>query len=321
MEARTELIDQLSTLGPTAWRVSVDSHAGNLVKSLQSSLRRVSESRPRQPRLSYVTPEILEALDRRKCLRRAIQGAADVVRNQALQVFLSYWTEHFCPSHSDLKTTAALGYPLGTLLCRHRRLATSIRRSLRAAKAKHCVDLAAKIRAGAFAGDSRALYHALKPFRAAGGGGQAARTRPTIRTAAGSLPKDTSEQNRIWEDHFGAIEKGVVVSPAAVLNSHAQMKPLPIQPQVLPTRLNFERNFRRLQSRKAPGHDGISHDHLKLAVPEFAQASFPLALKCAATSREPLRWKGGCVSPFYKLKGPTSDPNSFRSILVSETLG
>ena len=76
-----------------------------------------------------------------------------------------------------------------------------------------------------------------------------------------------------------------------------------------------------VHSRKAPGHDEISHDHLKLAVPEFAQASFSLALKCAATLREPLRWKGGCVSPFYKLKGPTDDPNSFRSILVSETLG
>ena len=140
------------------------------------------------------------------------------------------------------------------------------------------------------------LYHALRPFRADRGGGQAARMRPTIPTS----PSPRKNQNR-------TVSGNTTSEPLkkAPLSHPPRRAPTWGSPTGLAHPIGLGRKafvVSALEKRLA-----MMGSHMI--------TSFSLALKCAATSREPLRWKGGCVSPFYKLKGPTNNPNSFRASL------
>ena len=126
---------------------------------------------------------------------------------------------------------------------------------------------------------------------------------------------------RVWEDHLGANEGGRRCTQEELLAAHqTSLKAAPSHAHV-PTLVEWEGTFRKLKSRKAPGWDGPSTDHLQLALPQLSLLTYPLALKAASTGSEPLRWRGGQAIPLYKGKGDPTKPTSHRSILVSEVLG
>ena len=221
------------------------------MKQPQGALAGVAQPAHRHPRKSYVDGTTLSLISERKNLRRDLTRFGREYRKSALAVLFHGWAALLEAYHSVPTFDPASACNLDRTVALFHHTAAAIKLRLRAAQTEHISTLATKIRQGCIDRNPRAVFHALKPFRANKGGGQAAKTRPTIPGPDGHPPKDKDSQNAIWEAHFVQSKRA-----NSVLQKTSSRHPL------------------------------------KLDIPGFAQASFPLAVKCAATLREPLRWKG-----------------------------
>ena len=276
-------------LPPVAWHEGLDAHAGCLARQYQCVLKRRSQPTASTPREPYVDAQALMLISRKKELKQELRGAEEDARAPLRLLFQS--------------------------------CARDLRRCLRANKVKYLEGLADRFKEAASGSCVRQLYEAIRPFRARG------QKRARFRVLTGLVDGDgrpvasPSKAQEIWESHFGDNEGGRCCSPQELLQAHrASVAGATTHTQV-PTLLEWETTFRGLKSRKAPGWDGLSTDHLRMALPQFTQLTYPLALKAACTGAEPLRWRGGQAIPLYKGKGDPARPSNHRSILISELLG
>ena len=107
-----------------------------------------------------------------------------------------------------------------------------------------------------------------------------------------------------------------VTSLAALRNQQLQ-----VHISELPTLLDLERAFRRVQPNKAVGPDGIHPAVCHIAPCRMARKCFTQLMKFYLHGQEALIHKGGCLHPIWKGKGPMDVCSSFRSILVSSHVG
>ena len=73
-----------------------------------------------------------------------------------------------------------------------------------------------------------------------------------------------------------------------------------------PDRLEWERSWRGLAKRKAPGPDGLDFDSLGRAMQPVFRLSWSLVLKVATCSTKPLVWRAGDAMALFKGKGSGS---------------
>eukprot|EP00959_Pyramimonas_sp_CCMP1952_P438787 9186352-Pyramimonas_sp.AAC.1 len=73
---------------------------------------------------------------------------------------------------------------------------------------------------------------------------------------------------------------------------------------ILPTALDIEHILRSVHPIKAPGPDGFPPQVSKAAPKAIAATLCPIFAKIAMTSREPIVFKLGEVTYFYKGSGP-----------------
>ena len=76
-----------------------------------------------------------------------------------------------------------------------------------------------------------------------------------------------------------------------------------------------------MRPRRAAGPDRLPAELMKAAPAELATLCYPLLLKMAIRSEEPIQWKGGCTVALFKGKGAHDVCANFRSILLMSTLG
>ena len=88
----------------------------------------------------------------------------------------------------------------------------------------------------------------------------------------------------------------------------------------LPSLTTLEGAFRHVKVRKAGGADDLRSDVCKLAASELAHKFYPLLVKIFTQASEPLQMKGGILIPMFK-NGPSFDPASLRSLLLSSHIG
>ena len=131
-----------------------------------------------------------------------------------------------------------------------------------------------------------------------------------------------------WVDTFAAIEGGYSVSEQEIAElvcqetkrlsqAHSEMRPL----KWLLSPLQIEAALRSVKAGSAPGPDGVSADLLRAIGPAFILRLWILYLKSSLTMQAPIQYRGGYLSELYKGKGPHSDMNSYRSILLSDCVG
>eukprot|EP00438_Fugacium_kawagutii_P021132 Skav213922 [mRNA] locus=scaffold1439:306795:310370:- [translate_table: standard] len=89
----------------------------------------------------------------------------------------------------------------------------------------------------------------------------------------------------------------------------------------IPSLMDLERAFRRVQPGKAIGPDNLPPEACRHFAPELARAYYPLLLKVMAHGHEPHQWKGGLLVTAYKHKGVATQAASHRSLLISSHAG
>ena len=150
-----------------------------------------------------------------------------------------------------------------------------------------------------------------------------ARPLPMLKTPNGAHAQTFMEQQQIWLDQFSAIEAGIVLLPEEVTATPANPC-MPIdtqQPQCFPTAWQIQAEVAKLKRGKTPGPNQITPSVLKAAGPVFAKQLAILTTKAAAHAVEPFAWRGGVLVPLHKGKGPPDEPQSYRSIFVSNYTG
>ena len=173
-------------------------------------------------------------------------------------------------------------------------------------------------------GDSKAMYAAVTRL----GGKRHKRAtphRPTpiLKKPDGAYAQSFCEQQQIWMDQFSAIEAGILVYPDLVQEITTN-DPMPIDTQqtsCFPTAWQIQSAVAQLKRGKTPGPNQLTPSVLKAAGPVFAKQFVVLAAKAASQASEPFDWRGGRLAPLHKGKGPANDPQSYRSIFISNYTG
>lgn len=128
---------------------------------------------------------------------------------------------------------------------------------------------------------------------------------------------------RVWEKHFAAIEHSCVVDMEAIKNYAARQQQQTIAEdfslEETPALNEFEQSIRQLSWRKAPGFDGLGAEVWQSDVAANRKHLFALFLKATARRYLPIQYRGGYLIPLYKNRGSTSQPASFRGILLQNT--
>ena len=88
----------------------------------------------------------------------------------------------------------------------------------------------------------------------------------------------------------------------------------------LPALWHLEQSLRRCKPHKAAGPDRIPPELCRYAAKWLGHCLAPLFLKCQLYCTEPVHWKGGTLFQIWKHKGPLTQPESYRGILVSSHL-
>ena len=173
-------------------------------------------------------------------------------------------------------------------------------------------------------GDSKAMYAAITRL----GGKRHKRATPNrpipiLKKPDGAYAQSFSEQQQIWMDQFSAIEAGILVCPDLVQEITTN-DPMPIDTQqtsCFPTAWQIQSAVAQLKRGKTPGPNQLTPSVLKAAGPVFAKQFVVLAAKAASQASEPFDWRGGRLAPLHKGKGPANDPQSYRSIFISNYTG
>ena len=314
-------------LVPQPWSSGVDSHLACLTKNVQGLCHKQEHGGNVSVRRPFVSPEVLHLVCFKRHLRRTLRVWEAELRTGILAAVFGSWAHAANGSRAVAQYGTQVLDVLIAVQWRALRQASSCLRSvLRRAKASFLEAQAVCFAASVHQNDFAKAYAVLRPLRSG------AKLRSRFQPLVGVCERDgrpcgtAADAALRWSAHFGDIEAGTLVSAEQLVEEYkdsvlSQPVASGVQLADLPTRLEWEDQFRGLAKHKAPGSDGISHAVIKAFRGGIQARSYALALKVSVTGTEPLRWRGGTVAPLYKGKGSLSDLSSFRSILVSEVLG
>lgn len=203
-------------------------------------------------------------------------------------------------------------------------LEVQVRTLVRADLAVQYDQILVRLQHAGLSADMKAMYKAITRI------GGKRHKRPTInrplpllRARDGTYAQSFTEQQQVWLDQFAAIEAGLVLAPDIVTQVPPN-DPMPLDtphPQCFPSAWQLQAEVARLKRGKAPGPNQITPSILKAAGPVFAKQLTLLTTKAVAHATEPFTWRGGQLVPLHKGKGPADDPQSYRSIFVSDYTG
>ena len=198
-------------------------------------------------------------------------------------------------------------------------------RQLRLSIAKYLEDATTE-----FANSTDGLCTALKCFRIGTGSRRVhafSRAVPAIEDGEGNLYPDAIALANAWVQHFANTEGGNAVEASAIadivfcerdrITRDGYSGPL----ADLPTRQQIETALRKTKRRSAPGPDGVAADILILTRTWSSIQIAALALKSALTMQAPLQSRGGRLFHLYRGKGPQTEMDKYRSILLADCVG
>lgn len=133
---------------------------------------------------------------------------------------------------------------------------------------------------------------------------------PPLSTADGGLVATNQAKAELLAAHFSgkmSTEEPDLQPPNLARLCHADLDALEVSEAAV------LRHLRSVQTRKAPGQDGISPFLLKRCAEELAQPLTHLFRQCISTSTWPAAWKEARVTPVHKKKDK-ADPSNYRPI-------
>lgn len=153
------------------------------------------------------------------------------------------------------------------------------------------------------------------------------KTLPLVHDAEGNVCVHPAEALGVWVDFFMQMEGGHRTSlpqlRAEWIEELSQFANAEINIDIseVPTLTDLEISYRRVPCGRAQGPDGIPGELCHYQPASIAKASYSQLAKLVCHGQEFLWHKGGQLTPAYKGKGPTSSCTSYRSLLVSSSIG
>lgn len=307
------------------WDTNVHEQAISFTDIINEWLQQHSPVSPSGPRKGYIRNDTWNIRTARTTLIRMRRKLQQLWARHKIQVALYAWrmTRPYTEQWDD-QLHVAIGI-IRELRLLESSLDTSKRKlsqSLRADRTMYLEEIAKQ----AEQGDPKDLF---KRLRQAGVGGRRKRTLiqplPTLRNEQGDLVTSFREYAETWRLFFAAQEDGVGVTPEQLLDhiQHGGSRghTTPIEWQDLPTLTQVERALRQTKIGKAVYDDQIPGELLHYGAKYLAPAALNLLYKQWLCNEEAALFKGGALIPAYKGKGDSTQCASYRSLLISSTLG
>eukprot|EP00435_Cladocopium_sp_Y103_P025065 s1548_g6.t1 len=144
---------------------------------------------------------------------------------------------------------------------------------------------------------------------------------PMLKDPSGDLAKSFSQCQEIFCAHFASIEAGMQVDEAQLCQLHRPKACLgDFDAELCPSPYDLFKQIRKMKNRKAPGPGGLVIEVLKAGGEAMCHHLAPMLTKAILHQQEPLHWKSGLLVPLFKGKGATTNPNSYRSIFLSDCI-
>ena len=303
------------------WETNATEHAAVLTEAIQN---RLAEEFPMPRRIktwacpSEATRECLEKLT---SVRRELRGYKNIYKHCFLRFFFDAWMK---ASWTDHQVTW-----VGRVALEKARLGKELRQAAKQFASQLKQDkkeYLTRVATDAARLSVSEIYRALRPLMPSRKTNGAVKPMPQIRKLDNTLTVSLKELDDRWTEHFSLIEAGQIQDTASLIRECVRRQGTQQWPELecfwtLPTLQNLEAAFQKLRPRRAPGPDRIPAELLKAAPAEMARLCYPLLLKLAIRSEEPVQWKGGRTIALYKGKGAHDICANFRSILLMSTIG
>ena len=316
------LVESLQTI---PWTADVHEHGFLISEKTKCWLETYCPRPPSQPRSSYISADTWQLRKHRLWLARQFRVAMGMYQQQRLRLaFLAWQCDQ--PLSEILLNDFGHTQQLCHAIRLTRNLLKSTRNCLRRCLRKDRTAFLEKVADDAISDHPNALH---KHLRRAGVQSRAKRTLlqplPCLNDLDGKLVTSFADYAETWRKQFEIQEDGVPCTheelyqrclQRQVWNSAIDVPPDWTQ---LPTLTELEHVFRQTKTRKAFFDDMVPGEVLHHAAKEFAVFLYPLLLKQWLFHQEPLLFKGGLLVSAFK-KGDATDPNNYRSLLISPTI-
>ena len=265
------------------WTVDVHSHAEKIFAWAKGQ----QSPATRTPCKPYLSEQSLALLDAKRACRRAL-------RVDGLSSSVS-----------------------ADLVLKLQQTAKQLRRSLVQDKKSYLESLAISIRDGLDTHEGRATWQALRFFRPGGSRVKKPfRSLPILHDEQDQPARSFEEQQLIKARYFGGMEAATCTLPS----SRTALPPAFDLSQV-PTLCDVESCIARLPLGKAPGPSGVRNEFWKLDGVAAARLWLPLVVKMHRRGTEPFRLSSGTLHTLFKMKGPMTSVDTYRSIFLLEGIG
>ena len=318
----------LQSCTPKPWGTDIEEHVNAFNHHVVTGLRQACPLSKTQPKKPYITE--MEWLLRADKLRAKKDLRALTMRQKDERlgvVFRAWKTGSPTPESRDHYSSYQnyLWCVNLRLVAAYRRAALTLRTTLKKAKQTHIkekfIDMPAEAPAS----------HILRELRPIPGPSNLKKlkvqTLPHIRNAAGEICSLPSEMVEVWLEFFRQMEGGVRMDKAQqrelwrINLQSLQLHDFRIDVKEIPSLLDLEGAYRRINPNKATGPDKIHPAFCKATPQLLARLTFNQLLKLAVHGQESLAHKGGMLCPIWKSKGPKDDCTAYRSILISSFIG
>ena len=305
------------------WQMNANEHAYELVQWLHGEL---AQAFPRttstRRKLHFASEETSVAHAQLTSSKRQCRAIMKMLRLQSMRRAFYAWS-HQILSLNSRHWQHVLRLKFCRLKCEMGHGAHQLRLQLR----KDRRDFIQQVATEANRSEPSEIFKKLKPILVTTKKqGAMAKTMPRLQKADGSFTQTREEMNQLWLTHFAALEAGTVMEPLEFFTKAINEQPHAILPTTwnasdLPQLEWIEHAVRKLQTGKTPGPDMIINEVFKSNPGGTARMLLPLMWKMVLRLQEPVIWKGGRLIPIYKKKGSHESCNSYRGILLMDSMG
>lgn len=321
----TEIQEEIARIAPLPWKADVEQQALHLTHSVREVLQRRCKNTQRAKKC-YVDEMAWTLRFAKIWWKRRLTSTRRRIAEQSLSAVFRAWRSSL-HGHTDQQTLV-----LSDLFCHQvkqiaafHRLRLELKKYLQKSKQRSITECLSRLDASTSAAE---ILKSLRQFTGPTNPKKAkARPIPMIRDEQGEVCKKPEEALNVWVNFFQQMEGGVRMTRHQLRKRwiqelhHFQQDAWNEHIGNLPSLTDLEIALRRVPKGRACGPDGVPGEVCHHQAVILAKHLYPQLLKMYLHGQEHIGFKGGCLVPAYKGKGPTDTCASYRSLLVSNQFG
>ena len=320
LTATDEEINQcLQKMPDVPWSTDVTTHAAQLEKFFNDHLPDLfpaSQSKRRRSRI--FTDSTWDVITNRNLLKKVLNSHHHATAQLALHLALHAWRQDGILTFHRYKFIV-YALKISSTWRQYQRTSHELKQSIRQDRASYIN----KIVNGISVRNTKSILAELKPLRMGKRVSTLGRKAlPIVLKLDGEPAENPQEAKARWREHFAKMEGGRDISLMELLQRQPSCNnPTDVTLADLPSLCELESAMRHSTPGKSMGFDQIPPELLHRFPSQIARLTWPLFLKQSIFCCESLQHKGGRLIAAYKRRGDSRLCTSYRSLLVSSSLG